>query len=447
MSKSTFTRKGLSKKTRFEVFKRDKFTCNYCGRKAPDIILYVDHIAPVSKGGVNDLLNLITSCFDCNAGKSNRTLEDSEVIKKQHKQLELLQEKREQQKMMIEWKKSLLKIEEDTADEAIQYLEEKIHPYGLSQNAKLEIKSQIKKYGIEEVLEAISIACTKYLKFDSEEEVNRDSVNFCIQKIGGILYNRALSPIERELSKIKMGASSNLHYFNQKTASIILKTYITALKKYWHYSDEQILHDLENDLAPQLEQKTSWTEWRNLIEHWTEEIERKGTENIREDTIVNESIPEVTPYSEEKVVSDFEDYTKPFLSSELTLNEYLVKPLGEIFQESPKQILSSLIKGFLDEVSNLDKEKLDKIVEEEREAVYTSRYVAGFLEKYEEYTYNNAGNSQIALISPLLSLLHEQLENFLSSYFWFPEGHMTQYMEKTQELILKHLPEILKEST
>ena len=37
-------RKPIGKKMRFEVFKRDKFTCQYCGRKAPDVILEVDHI-------------------------------------------------------------------------------------------------------------------------------------------------------------------------------------------------------------------------------------------------------------------------------------------------------------------------------------------------------------------------------------------------------------------
>ena len=44
-------RKSISKKIRFEVYKRDKFTCQYCGRKATDVILNVDHIEPISKGG------------------------------------------------------------------------------------------------------------------------------------------------------------------------------------------------------------------------------------------------------------------------------------------------------------------------------------------------------------------------------------------------------------
>lgn len=63
-------RKPISKKIRFEVFKRDAFTCQYCGATPPKVILNIDHIHPVSKGGDNSQDNLITSCFDCNLGKS-----------------------------------------------------------------------------------------------------------------------------------------------------------------------------------------------------------------------------------------------------------------------------------------------------------------------------------------------------------------------------------------
>lgn len=58
-------RRPVSKKLRFEVFKRDNFKCQYCGASAPDVILEVDHINPVAKGGKNDILNLVTSCRDC----------------------------------------------------------------------------------------------------------------------------------------------------------------------------------------------------------------------------------------------------------------------------------------------------------------------------------------------------------------------------------------------
>lgn len=63
------TRKPLSKKIRFRVFQRDNFTCQYCGRSAPDVELHVDHIYPVTHGGGDEMSNLITSCADCNLGK------------------------------------------------------------------------------------------------------------------------------------------------------------------------------------------------------------------------------------------------------------------------------------------------------------------------------------------------------------------------------------------
>jgi predicted restriction endonuclease len=61
----------MYQKTRFHIFKRDNFRCQYCGRSSDDVQLEVDHIIPVSKGGSNDVDNLITSCRECNRGKSN----------------------------------------------------------------------------------------------------------------------------------------------------------------------------------------------------------------------------------------------------------------------------------------------------------------------------------------------------------------------------------------
>lgn len=51
-----------SKRLRFEVFKRDGFTCQYCGRTPPGVVLEVDHILPSSKGGQTTTANLLTAC-------------------------------------------------------------------------------------------------------------------------------------------------------------------------------------------------------------------------------------------------------------------------------------------------------------------------------------------------------------------------------------------------
>ena len=64
-------------KLRFEVFKRDGFRCQYCGRspkKDESVVLHLDHIHPKSKGGKETKENLITACLECNIGKGNRDL-------------------------------------------------------------------------------------------------------------------------------------------------------------------------------------------------------------------------------------------------------------------------------------------------------------------------------------------------------------------------------------
>jgi hypothetical protein len=63
-------RVAISKRQRFDIFNRDSFTCRYCGKTPPNVLLVVDHIIPISKGGTNDSDNLATSCEQCNQGKS-----------------------------------------------------------------------------------------------------------------------------------------------------------------------------------------------------------------------------------------------------------------------------------------------------------------------------------------------------------------------------------------
>lgn len=62
---------AVSKRLRFEVFRRDNHACRYCGKTAPDVPLTVDHVVPVALGGCDDPSNLVTACRDCNSGKSS----------------------------------------------------------------------------------------------------------------------------------------------------------------------------------------------------------------------------------------------------------------------------------------------------------------------------------------------------------------------------------------
>lgn len=65
-------RNKLTKKLRYEILERDHYKCVVCGRSAEDgVVLHVDHIIPISKGGLTVPENLRTLCADCNLGKSD----------------------------------------------------------------------------------------------------------------------------------------------------------------------------------------------------------------------------------------------------------------------------------------------------------------------------------------------------------------------------------------
>ncbi len=60
----------VSKRLRYEVLRRDNYTCRYCGASAPWVLLEIDHVLPRSEGGTDAPGNLQVLCADCNAGKS-----------------------------------------------------------------------------------------------------------------------------------------------------------------------------------------------------------------------------------------------------------------------------------------------------------------------------------------------------------------------------------------
>lgn len=57
-------------KLRWQILERDSFTCRYCGRSAPDVMLEVDHRISLADGGDDNPDNLVASCMACNRGKS-----------------------------------------------------------------------------------------------------------------------------------------------------------------------------------------------------------------------------------------------------------------------------------------------------------------------------------------------------------------------------------------
>ncbi len=176
-------RKSLSKRVRFEVFKRDSFTCQYCGRKSPDVVLQVDHIIPVAKGGTDDIMNLVTSCVDCNQGKTDRSLSDNSVVEMRRRQVELQQERLEQISMMSEWQLSLIAARKAELAEVNRMYEILTDGERCIKDSYLNstVSKLIDRYGLDAVLDALREGTRGY----------GGNARKALEKLGGICANRA----------------------------------------------------------------------------------------------------------------------------------------------------------------------------------------------------------------------------------------------------------------
>ncbi|MEN6540872.1 MAG: HNH endonuclease [Mizugakiibacter sp.] len=153
-------RKAISKRLRFEVFKRDSFVCQYCGAHPPGVMLHVDHIHPVADGGGNEIDNLITSCEACNLGKGAVSLTSIPMS---------LAEKAArvaEQEAQILGYQAVLEAKLDRVDEELWRVAEVIEPGSGEKGMLRDWTSSIKKFnealGVHSVIECAEIARTKY---------------------------------------------------------------------------------------------------------------------------------------------------------------------------------------------------------------------------------------------------------------------------------------------
>lgn len=169
---------ALSKKIRFEVFKRDGFQCAYCGKTPPEVSLEVDHIHPKSKGGSDDLNNLLTACFNCNRGKSN--IELGVMPNKLKDNIEILKEKEEQLK---EYRKYILKIRK-RIDDDLNKIEAEFQQYfptqAFTNKFRLSIKTFIEALDLYVVIDAMNQSC---LSIDDPDRALHYFCGICWNKI------------------------------------------------------------------------------------------------------------------------------------------------------------------------------------------------------------------------------------------------------------------------
>jgi len=65
------------KMTRYEIFNRDKYMCQYCSEQSRHLTL--DHVIPRSRGGEHTWENVVSACVDCNRRKAGRTPKEANM--------------------------------------------------------------------------------------------------------------------------------------------------------------------------------------------------------------------------------------------------------------------------------------------------------------------------------------------------------------------------------
>lgn len=253
-------RPSILRSLRFEVFKRDSFTCQHCGRRAPDVVLYCEYVKPLAQGGEHAFANLTTACVDCNLGKRPGELSVQSVLSTRLMQLTTVQEREEQTEMMIEWQKELSNRDENRLDQ--QWIEST--GYRLAEAGKAKIRNLVKKYGVELVDEAMRTAAGQYLERNESGGVTEESMGKCFDSIGAIAsveYAEKREPGSRRMFSIRDGLRKRLSHCPHSHALNLIRDAARSGASL----------DFISKIA---DEAPTWSHFRNAMENLISEKER-----------------------------------------------------------------------------------------------------------------------------------------------------------------------------
>lgn len=170
-------RVSLGKKARFEVFKRDNFTCVYCGGQPPKVTLHCDHVVAVANGGSNDIDNLATACDACNLGKGASEL--TAIPLSIEEKAALLREREEQIIAFNELVSSKRARIEDTAWVVADILINAWGADGIRRDWFASIQRFVEALPLDDLIEAAQLATTR-----------RHDENDCFKYFCGVCWRK-----------------------------------------------------------------------------------------------------------------------------------------------------------------------------------------------------------------------------------------------------------------
>lgn len=232
-------RTTLSPTLRRRILARDKYTCTECGKQVPRVFLYIDRILSPSTaeemGNIPEEDKYTCLCEACSR-KHRRKLQAHGLI--------TAADRRSQLDLLIAWRREEETLNEVAFDIILDYLRPQIKPAYLYKAEKTKIRNYLKTYDILDILNAIDTSVAKYARFEGDD-CTQDSVTEIVNKLGGILYNNTLGPIDSEVSHIRHICRKNFpEDYNDREAKAILHEYVEGLKRNGSDDEDFIISEL-----------------------------------------------------------------------------------------------------------------------------------------------------------------------------------------------------------
>lgn len=255
-------RTPIPKSVRFEVFKRDSFTCQYCGQKAPEVILECDHIEPVAGGGTNAIMNLITACEACNRGKGARRLDERHILQKQRAQVEAINERRVQLEMLSEWHRQVADEGYAVVDILSQRWDDThAGPFHVNEHGRSQIRKWLKRFTAEELMEAMVSSWSTYQGYDDEGRPTVDSLDKAfdyVPRVAAVRRSEGDKPHMRRLYYVRGILRNRLRYLREQDAIDLM--------------EEAYQYDIDLEWLESFAKRvSSWSAFRRSLEQFIEE--------------------------------------------------------------------------------------------------------------------------------------------------------------------------------
>lgn len=221
-----------------QALKRAEFKCEHCHKSVPRVFLNVGWLNTAAElPDEDDIDKVYCLCESCCRKQKHKL---------QYRPVSSAADRHSQLQQLIAWHREEDNLEQFAFDIILDVLREKIKPAYLYKAEKTRLKEYLKTYDILDILKAIDISVGKYARFDGDDCL-QESIPGVVEKLGGILYNQTLSPVDSECSHVRHICKNNFGSddYNDREAKAILHDYVTHLRSQ-DMTDEDIIEELKD---------------------------------------------------------------------------------------------------------------------------------------------------------------------------------------------------------